>query len=80
VSYCLDGDTRHKASAELVGGGSLFALTPGKGILAHREINGSLHTDVALNKPEDWIHCIDFSDSATALARVAEEFDGWLQS
>jgi 2-polyprenyl-6-methoxyphenol hydroxylase-like FAD-dependent oxidoreductase len=32
---------------------------------------------VALNKPEDWIASIDFSDPATALARVAKEFDGW---
>jgi 2-polyprenyl-6-methoxyphenol hydroxylase-like FAD-dependent oxidoreductase len=46
-------------------------------ILAHREINGSLHAYVVLNKPEDWIHRIDFSDPATALAHVAEEFDGW---
>jgi 2-polyprenyl-6-methoxyphenol hydroxylase-like FAD-dependent oxidoreductase len=76
-TYRLDGDTRHKASAELVGRGSLFALAPGKGILAHREINGALHTYVALNKPEDWIYRIDFSDRATALAHVAEEFDGW---
>jgi hypothetical protein len=40
-------------------------------------VNGALHTYVALNKPEDWIHRIDFSDPATALAHVAEEFDGW---
>jgi hypothetical protein len=52
-TYLLDGDTRHKASAELVFGGSLFAPAPGKGILAHREINGAPHTYVALNKPED---------------------------
>jgi 2-polyprenyl-6-methoxyphenol hydroxylase-like FAD-dependent oxidoreductase len=77
-TYLLDGDARHKASAELVGGGSLFALAPGKGILAHREINGSLHTYVALNKSEDWIHRIDFSDPATALVHVAEKFDGWV--
>jgi 2-polyprenyl-6-methoxyphenol hydroxylase-like FAD-dependent oxidoreductase len=32
---------------------------------------------VALNKPEDWIAGIDFSDPVTALARVAAEFDGW---
>jgi 2-polyprenyl-6-methoxyphenol hydroxylase-like FAD-dependent oxidoreductase len=36
-----------------------------------------LHTYVALNKPEDWIARIDFSDSVTALAQVAAEFDGW---
>jgi 2-polyprenyl-6-methoxyphenol hydroxylase-like FAD-dependent oxidoreductase len=76
-TYLFDSDTRHKASAEAVGGGALFALAPGKGILAHREPNGVLHTYVALNKPEDWIASIDFSDPVTALARVAEEFDGW---
>ena len=76
-TYLFDSDTRHKASAEAVGGGALFALTPGKGIVAHREPNGVLHTYVELNKPKDWIDSIDFSNPATALARVAEEFDGW---
>jgi 2-polyprenyl-6-methoxyphenol hydroxylase-like FAD-dependent oxidoreductase len=32
---------------------------------------------VQVNKPTDWIDSIDFSDPATALARVAKEFDGW---
>jgi 2-polyprenyl-6-methoxyphenol hydroxylase-like FAD-dependent oxidoreductase len=76
-TYLFESDTRHKASAEAVGGGALFALAPGKGIMAHRETHGVLHTYVALNKPEDWITRIDFSDPVTALARVAEEFDGW---
>ena len=76
-TYLFDSDTRHKASAEAVGGGALFALTPGKGIAAHREPNGVLHTYVELNKPKEWIDSIDFSNPATALARVAEEFDGW---
>jgi 2-polyprenyl-6-methoxyphenol hydroxylase-like FAD-dependent oxidoreductase len=73
----FDSDTDHKASAAAVGGGSLFALTPGKGILAHREPNGVLHTYVALKKPEDWVGNMDFSDPASVLARVAQEFDGW---
>jgi 2-polyprenyl-6-methoxyphenol hydroxylase-like FAD-dependent oxidoreductase len=76
-TYLFDGDTRHKASAEAVGSGALFALAPGKGILAHREANDVLHTYVALIKPEDWIARIDFSHPPNALARVAEEFDGW---
>jgi 2-polyprenyl-6-methoxyphenol hydroxylase-like FAD-dependent oxidoreductase len=76
-TYLFDSDVRHKASAEAVGGGSLFALAPGKGILAHREPNGVLHTYVALNKPKGWIDSIDFSEPVTALARVAGEFDGW---
>lgn len=76
-TYLFDADTQHKASAEAVGAGALFALAPKKGVLAHREANGVLHTYVAVNKPEEWLDGIDFSDPVTALARVAKEFDGW---
>jgi 2-polyprenyl-6-methoxyphenol hydroxylase-like FAD-dependent oxidoreductase len=76
-TYLYDSDTRHKASAKAVGSGALFAVAPGKGILAHREPNGALHTYAELIRPKDWMDSIDFSDPATALARVAEEFNGW---
>ena len=76
-TYLYDSDARHKASAEAVGGGMMFAMAPGKGIMAHREPNGVLHTYVGLKKAEDWIAGIDFSDPAVAVACVAEEFDGW---
>ena len=46
-TYLHDADERHPATAEAVGGGSLLALTPGKGIVAHRESGGVLHTYVA---------------------------------
>jgi 2-polyprenyl-6-methoxyphenol hydroxylase-like FAD-dependent oxidoreductase len=78
IETCLyNAGTRHKASAEAVGGGALFAVAPGKGILAHHEPNGVLHAYMELNRPKDWIDSIDFSDRATASACVAEEFDGW---
>ena len=73
----LDADARHPAAAQAVGGGALFALAPGRGILAHREPGAVLHTYVAVIKPEDWLAGIDFSDPPTARARVAEEFAGW---
>jgi 2-polyprenyl-6-methoxyphenol hydroxylase-like FAD-dependent oxidoreductase len=76
-TYLFDVDTHHKSSAQAVGGGSMFAVTPGKGIGAHREPNGVPHAYVQLNKPKEWIDGIDFSDPATASARVAAEFDGW---
>jgi 2-polyprenyl-6-methoxyphenol hydroxylase-like FAD-dependent oxidoreductase len=76
-TYLYDSEIRHKASAEAVGSGTLMAPAPGKGIFAHREADGTLHAYVALNKPEDWIARIDFSDPVTALSRVAAEFDGW---
>ncbi|WP_438042173.1 FAD-dependent oxidoreductase [Sorangium sp. So ce128] len=76
-TYLLDADARHYASAKLVGGGAFYALTPGKGIITHRETNGVLHTYVALTRPKAWIEDIDFTDPETARARVAAEFDGW---
>jgi 2-polyprenyl-6-methoxyphenol hydroxylase-like FAD-dependent oxidoreductase len=76
-TYLFDSDTRHRASAEAVGGGALFAVAPGKGILGHREPKGVLHAYVALNKPADWIAALDFSNPATAATIVAEEFEGW---
>ncbi|WP_437796763.1 FAD-dependent oxidoreductase [Sorangium sp. So ce693] len=76
-TYLLDADARHPASARLVGGGALYALTPGKGIITHRETNGVLHTYVALTKPKAWFESIDFTDPKAARARVAAEFEGW---
>ncbi|MEU3063350.1 FAD-dependent oxidoreductase [Streptomyces subrutilus] len=76
-TYLLDSDTRHPASAKAVGGGSLLALAPGRGIQAHRETGGTLHTYVALSKPREWFTRIDFTDPAAATARIAEEFAGW---
>ncbi|MEV6039672.1 NAD(P)/FAD-dependent oxidoreductase [Nonomuraea sp. NPDC052116] len=76
-TFLFDGDTRHPATAEAVGAGSLFALTPGKGILAHRESGGTLHSYAQLVKPQDWLAGIDLTDAATVTARVVEEFDGW---
>ncbi|MFE5819104.1 FAD-dependent oxidoreductase [Streptomyces sp. NPDC056479] len=76
-TYLFDADTRHPAGAKTVGGGSLFTLAPGKAIMAHRESGGTLHTYVTLAKPQDWFAQIDFTDSAAAIARTAQEFDGW---
>ena len=76
-TYLYDADNRHPAVAKAVGGGSSFALAPGKGIQAHRESGGTLHTYVALSRPQSWFADIDFTDSATAAQRIAREFDGW---
>ena len=76
-TYLFDCDTRHKASAQAVGEGAMFALAPGKGIAAHREPDGVLHTYVQLNQSSDWIDSIDQSDPAAVLATVAKAFDGW---
>ncbi|MDW6065686.1 NAD(P)/FAD-dependent oxidoreductase [Streptomyces sp. FXJ1.4098] len=76
-TYLFDADTRHPASAKVVGGGALFALSPGKGIQAHRESGGTLHTYLAFRRSQDWFSGIDFTDPAAATARLVQEFDGW---
>ncbi len=76
-TYLYDADERHPATAEAVGDGAMYALTPGQGIVAHREAGNILHTYVQLNRPAEWIAGIDFTDAAAATARVAAEFDGW---
>lgn len=76
-TWLFDSDNRHKASAAAVGGGGMFALAPGKGIVAHREPHGVLHTYVQLNKDRGWIDSLELSDPARALARVAKEFEAW---
>ena len=76
-TYLYDCDTRHPETARAVGGGSMSALAPGKGIQAHRESGGTLHTYVALTESRDWFAEIDFADPGAAATRIAQEFDGW---
>jgi 2-polyprenyl-6-methoxyphenol hydroxylase-like FAD-dependent oxidoreductase len=76
-TFLFDGDTRHLAAAKAVGAGSLFALAPGKGILAHRESGGTLHTYTQLLTPPDWLAGVDLTDAAAVTAWVVAEFDGW---
>jgi 2-polyprenyl-6-methoxyphenol hydroxylase-like FAD-dependent oxidoreductase len=66
-THLLDSEARHPATAKAVGQGAMYALAPGKGLLAHRERAGTLHNYVFVAKPQGW-----FADG-----RVAQEFDGW---
>ncbi|MFF8860911.1 FAD-dependent oxidoreductase [Streptomyces sp. NPDC015139] len=75
-----DACPRHPVSAEVVGGGMLFALGAGRGFLAHRETDGSLHVYAAVVAPEDWLDGIDFTDAEAARSAVLKEFDGWSEN
>ncbi|MFE9612183.1 FAD-dependent oxidoreductase [Streptomyces sp. NPDC006012] len=75
-----EADTRHPVAAEVVGGGMLFALAPGRGLLGHRETDGSLHVYAALETAEEWLDGIDFADTDAARAAVLEHFADWDKS
>lgn len=75
-TYLYNVDQRHSATAEMVGGGAMYALTPGKGIVAHREAGEVLHTYVELCRPAKWFADLDLT-TTEAIDRVTAEFDGW---
>lgn len=72
-----EATTRSPAAAELAGGGMMFALADHKGMLAHRETDGSVHTYVAFIAPADWLGSIDFTDTPSAKADVLQHFPDW---
>ncbi|MET9262695.1 NAD(P)/FAD-dependent oxidoreductase [Amycolatopsis sp. NPDC004079] len=71
------GGPDHRASVAAIGSGTLMAVEPGKGIIAHRHADGRVAGYVALNKPEEWAESIDFGDPAEGLRQVGAEFAGW---
>jgi 2-polyprenyl-6-methoxyphenol hydroxylase-like FAD-dependent oxidoreductase len=70
----LDADTRHPDAAAVVGHGMLFAFGDGKGMLAHREPDGSLHVYAALTTHHDWISTLD---TGTTKAALLDRFTDW---
>jgi 2-polyprenyl-6-methoxyphenol hydroxylase-like FAD-dependent oxidoreductase len=75
-----DADVRHPLSAEVVGNGMMMALGAGKGFLAHRETDGSLHIYVALAVPEDTFDGVDFTDTEAGKAYTLDHFPDWDKS
>ena len=71
------GGQECQASVAAIGSGTLMAVEPGKGIIAHRYADGQVRGYVALHKPEEWMRSIDFGDPSAGLRQLADEFDGW---
>ncbi|MFF0628506.1 FAD-dependent oxidoreductase [Streptomyces sp. NPDC004296] len=72
-----DADVRHPGSAALVGDGFFLCLGDRKGLLAHRESDGSLHVYTALRTGEDWLDTLDFTNPDAAEKAVLTRFEGW---
>ncbi len=72
-TYLYHSETAHPAAAKVVGGGSMFAPSQGKGIFAHRERGDTLHAYVEFSRPLEWFETVDVTDPA----QVAAQFEGW---
>ncbi|GAA2591051.1 NAD(P)/FAD-dependent oxidoreductase [Dactylosporangium fulvum] len=72
-----DADRRHPSAAAVVGGGMLFALGPDKGILGHREPDGSLHLYIAITTSPEWLATLDFADTDKVKTVLLEQFADW---
>ncbi len=79
-AHLNEADTRHPASAALVGRGSMFALGERKGMLAHRGARGELHVYIALMTSADWVASLDVTDPAAIKAQLLKHFAGWNES
>lgn len=75
-AYLHDPDSRHPDVAATVGDGAMFALAPGRGIVAHREPD-VIHTYVQMRCPADFVDGVDFADPPSARARIAAQYEGW---
>ena len=76
-TYLHDVDERHASTAATVGAGAMYALVPGRGMIAHREAGDVIHAYAQMICPATWAAGIDFGDTEAAKARVAAEFAGW---
>ncbi|MGG2461087.1 FAD-dependent oxidoreductase [Streptomyces sp. RGM 3693] len=72
-----EADVRHPGSAALIGDGFFLCLGDEKGLLAHRESDGSLHVYAALKTGEEWLDTIDFTDPDTTKKAVLTQFEHW---
>lgn len=73
----LEAETRHPRSAAVVGGGFFICLGDERGLLAHKETDGSLHVYTALKADEGWLDTVDFTDLPAAKQAVLARFEGW---
>lgn len=70
-------DARHAQSVAAIGPGTLMAVAPGKGIIAHRNADGSVAGYAALNVLDAWIGSSDVSNAGASLDAIARHFADW---
>jgi 2-polyprenyl-6-methoxyphenol hydroxylase-like FAD-dependent oxidoreductase len=76
-AYLYNVDEKYPETAHAVGQGACFALSPNKGMTAHREPNDTIHTYIQLNCTAEWIKNIDFSEKQASIDTISSQFEGW---
>jgi 2-polyprenyl-6-methoxyphenol hydroxylase-like FAD-dependent oxidoreductase len=74
-----DVDQRHPAIARLIGRGTMFALSGGKGLVAQRNGHGHVRVYAIFQAPAGWMieNGIDPADPARLRDRLKRLFAGW---
>jgi len=79
-TYLSADDPRAADAAAIIGSGTLMAVAPGQGILAHHNADGGILVYVAINRPERWVAGLDLADPVSGLAEIAQLFGDWAPS
>lgn len=79
-THLAANDPRASPAAAMIGSGTLMAVAPGQGILAHHNADGSILVYVAINRPERWVAGLDLADPGSGPAEVAQMFGDWVPS
>lgn len=74
---CTPGQLLSTADAELIGRGTLMAVAPGQGILAHHNADATLSGYVAINSPLESVTSVATGDPAVMRAFMARRFADW---
>ncbi len=77
-----DVDQKHRALAQLVGHGSMFALAENKGLIAQRNGHGHIRVYAAMRTPQGWETNTGFdaTNPQTARAWLLDLFSDWGQN
>ncbi len=76
-TWLSNADTRHPVTAALTGQGSTFALSPGQGIIIHREPSNRLHAYIALQRPLTWFQTLFATPLTDMQGQLMQAFREW---
>lgn len=71
------GQLLSRDDAAIIGRGTLMAVAPGQGILAHHNADGTLSGYAAINAPLELMTSVDVGDPSAMRAMIQRHFGNW---